>query len=84
MVICRCSNVCNLSPPGLLEKLDEVDAVEATCRVAAVGLVQLTVHQVFQLDSETDAGVKQSGKTGIRDPEAVIERSRLDRMASCL
>ena len=81
MVICRCSNGFNQSPLGLLEELDEVDAVEATCRVAAIGPVQLVVRQVY-LDIVT--GVKQSGKSGIRDPEAVIERSRLDRMASCL
>ena len=79
MVICRCSNGFNQSPLGLLEELDEVDAVEATCRVAAVGLVQLRVRQVV-----TVAGAKQSGEIGIRDLAAVNERSRLDRMASCL
>ena len=81
MVTCHCSNELNPSPLYLLEKLDAADAVEATRRVAVVEPAQREVRQV-QLG--TEVGVKQSGRSGIRGPEAVIERSRLDRMERLL
>ena len=81
MATCHFKTELNPSPLYLFGELDAVGVVEVTRRDAAVEQAQREVRQV-QLG--TEVGVKPSGRSGIRGPEAAIERSRLDRMASRL
>ena len=63
----------NLSLLDQLEKLDAVDVAEVARRDAAVEPAQNEVQV-------TKVGRTLSGRSGIRGPEVVIERSRLVRM----
>ena len=79
MVIWGCPNARGPSLPDRKEGFEEVDEAEVLCRVAEVERVQFRVRQAIRA-----AGAIQNGRSEIRDPAAVIERSRLDRMANSL